>query len=96
MRFHAAAAVLVVASGILLKIGRADWLWIGAAIAAVMVAELFNTAVERVVDLASPGEHPLAKSAKDTAAGAVLAAAVFASAVGIAVLGPPLWRMITG
>jgi diacylglycerol kinase len=96
MRFHFTAAIIVIAAGWWLGIGRSDWLWIGAAIAAVIVAELVNTAVERAVDLASPMPHPLAKAAKDTAAGAVIVSALFAVFVGLMVLGPPLWRMITG
>lgn len=96
MRFHLAAAAAAIAAGWWLEISLADWLWIGAAIAAVFMAELINTAVERVTDLASPEAHPLAKAAKDTAAGAVVVAALFAVLVGLIVLGPPLWRLVTG
>jgi len=96
LRFHLVAAAIVIAVGLLVKISRADWLWIGAAIAAVIVAELINTAIERAGDLASPHPHPLAKAAKDTAAGAVVVAALFAAFVGLIVLGPPLWRLIAG
>jgi len=96
LRFHLVAAAIVIAVGLLVKISRADWLWIGAAIAAVIVAELINTAIERAVDLASPHPHPLANAAKDTAAGAVVVAALFAAFVGLIVLGPPLWRLIAG
>ncbi|RKP55223.1 diacylglycerol kinase family protein [Cohnella endophytica] len=91
MQFHFAAAIAVVAAGFWLQVGREDWLWLSAAIAVVWVAELFNTAIERVVDMASPGMHPLAKAAKDTAAGAVLVTSLFAVIVGVIVLGPPLW-----
>lgn len=52
------------------------------AIFLVLVTELMNTAVEAAVDLAHPHIHPLAKAAKDTAAGAVLLAAVFAVVIG--------------
>ncbi len=96
MRFHLSAAVVVVAAGLWQRVGLPEWLWLGAAIAGVLTAELINTAVERVVDLVSPGEHPLAQAAKDTAAGAVVVAALFAVFVGLAVLGPPIWRTITG
>lgn len=51
-------------------------------IGVVFVAEILNTAVEKLVDLVSPDYHPLAKVAKDAAAGAVLAAAIIAVAVG--------------
>lgn len=64
------------------------------ACALVLSLELLNTALEAVVDLASPELHPLAKAAKDTAAGAVLVASMGALLVGIAVLGPPLLRLL--
>ncbi|WP_276355981.1 diacylglycerol kinase family protein [Cohnella caldifontis] len=96
MRFHLTAAAAAAVLGIWQRVGPADWLWLGAAAAIVLTAEMINTAVERVVDLASPQDHPLAKAAKDAAAGAVLIAAVFAAAVGLIVLGPPIWRTIFG
>ncbi|WP_102125091.1 diacylglycerol kinase [Deinococcus planocerae] len=64
------------------------------ACALVLSLELLNTALEAVVDLASPGLHPLAKVAKDAAAGAVLVASGGALLVGVAVLGPPLLALI--
>lgn len=71
--------------------------WLGAplvpvllAAGLVLVAELGNSAMEAVVDLASPDHHELARAAKDMAAGAVLVASAVAFLVGLAVLGPPL------
>jgi len=71
--------------------------WLGAplvpvvlAAGLVLVAELSNSALEAVVDLASPERHELAAAAKDMAAGAVLIASITALLVGLAVLGPPL------
>jgi diacylglycerol kinase len=55
-------------------------------------AEAFNTVAEAAVDLATAEYHPLAKIAKDAAAGAVLMVAIAAVIVGILILGPPLWR----
>ena len=63
--------------------------------ALVFVAEFLNTAIEVVVDLASPQIHPLAKVAKDVGAGAVLLAAVAAVLVGLLILGPPLWAKLS-
>jgi len=94
MRFHAAAAVAVVLLALWLDVSRQDWLWLLLAIAGVCAAELVNTAVERTVDRISTDVHPLAKTAKDSAAGAVLVMAIFAVAVGLIVLGPPLWRAL--
>ena len=60
-------------------------------IAMVWAAEFFNTAIEAVVDLASPVQHPLAKVGKDVGAAAVLIAALASVGVGLLILGPPLW-----
>ena len=54
----------------------------------VMALELVNTAVEAVVDLVTEERHPLAKIAKDTAAGAVLIAAIMAAIVGLIIFVP--------
>jgi diacylglycerol kinase len=91
MRIHLAAAIIVIIMASWLRMEASEWLWLLAAITGVWVSELLNTAVERTVDLASPNRHPLAKIAKDTAAGAVLVSALFAVTVGVIVLGPPLW-----
>ncbi|MGG4217411.1 diacylglycerol kinase family protein [Paenibacillus jamilae] len=94
MRIHVVVALLVIVAGLILHISRLDWLFVCMAIAIVMVAELINTAVEAAVDLISPDIHPLAKAAKDTAAGAVLLAAVFAVIIGIFVFYRPLLTLV--
>ncbi|MGM1020927.1 MAG: diacylglycerol kinase family protein [Bacillota bacterium] len=95
MRIHVVVALLVIVAGLTLRISRLDWLFVCVAIAIVIAAELFNTAVEAAVDLISPDIHPLAKAAKDTAAGAVLLAAVFAVIIGIFVFYRPLLTLIS-
>ncbi|AIZ46156.1 DeoR faimly transcriptional regulator [Deinococcus radiopugnans] len=75
---------------------RAPLAPVALACALVLALELVNTALEAVVDLASPELHPLARVAKDAAAGAVLVAASGALVVGLAVLGPPLWGWVSG
>lgn len=72
------------------QLSRTQFAIIFLANAAVIMGELINTAVERTVDLHSKGKHPLAKAAKDTAAGAVLVAAIGAVAAGVALLWQPL------
>jgi len=59
-------------------------------IAMVWIAEFLNTALEAVVDLASPELHPLAKVGKDVGAAAVLIAAMASVIIGLLILGPPL------
>ncbi|AJY76328.1 diacylglycerol kinase family protein [Paenibacillus beijingensis] len=96
MRFHLAAAAAVCIVAAKLPLSRTQWAVLLLAIALVITAELINTAVERAVDLISPELHPLAKLAKDTAAGAVLAAVFFSVLVGFVILGPPLWSLLAG
>ena len=59
-----------------------------------IILEGVNTAIEAVVDLASPEIHPLAKVAKDVGAGAVLIAAIASVTVGLLIFGPPLWERV--
>ena len=90
-RIHALATVVVVALGFALRLAAWEWCAVVLSIAAVWAAECFNTAMEGVVDLVSPERQPLAGRIKDLAAGAVLAAAISAAAVGAIIFGPKLW-----
>lgn len=96
LRIHTAIALVVVVLGIWLDLTRGEWYWITLCIALVIIAELFNTAIEAGVDLVSPDDHPLAGKAKDVAAGAVLVAAVFAVIVGGGIFLPKLWIVVIG
>ena len=87
-RIHLLATIIVIAVGFAFQVSRGDWLWLIAAIAAVWITELLNTAIEQLTDLASPQWHPLARDAKDIAAGAVLVSAIAAWVVGVVVLAP--------
>ncbi|TAK10794.1 MAG: diacylglycerol kinase family protein [Anaerolineae bacterium] len=92
---HALITVTVIVLGIWLKIGAYDWLFLLVAAGFVWFAEFLNTALEAVVDLASPAHHPLAKVGKDVGAAAVLIAAGVALVIGAVVLGPPLLLMFS-
>lgn len=96
MKVHSCFAVLVVAAAAVLRLPPSSWMLLLLAITLVLTAELLNTAVEATIDLVSPEIHPLAKKAKDTAAGAVLLAAVFAVITGIYVFYHPVMDWITG
>ena len=91
MKIHLAAAVLALVLGGFLRLSWQEFLFVGMAIALVMMAEAFNTAIETVVDLVSPEHNQLAGRAKDIAAGAVLLAAIFALVVGLVVFGRRLF-----
>lgn len=87
---HSIATVLVVALATWLKISGQDWAILLLVIGSVWTAELFNTALEAVVDLASPAVHPLARNAKDVGAAAVLVHAILSIIIGFLILWPPL------
>lgn len=86
MRVHFIAALVVLLVALFLRVSPIEFALLALSILFVLFAELINTAVEAVVDLASPGFHPLAKTAKDTAAGAVLIAACGAGIMGYLIL----------
>ena len=82
MKFHTLSAILIVILAILTNASKVEILLVSISVAFVIITELINTAVEALVDLISPERHPLAKLAKDVAAGAVLVAAINAVCVG--------------
>ena len=93
LSFHLITTVLVIVAGFVLNITRGEWIAICLCIGLVIGAELFNTAIERLVDLVSPQRHPLAGQVKDIAAGAVLVCALAAIAVGLIIFVPYLTRI---
>ena len=87
-RIHLTAALYVLAFAPSFSLSRGEWSALLVMIALVAAAEGINTAIERAVDLNGKNPHPLARIAKDTAAGAVLFCAL--AAVGVA--GILFWR----
>jgi diacylglycerol kinase (ATP) len=92
---HAVVSIAVIVIAIWLRIDAQDWALIIIAIAMVWTAEFINTALEAVVDLASPEQHDLARVGKDVGASAVLIAAGSAAIIGFLILGPPLWERLS-
>ena len=91
---HSLFATAVIIVGLWVGLSPFDWAVIVLTIAMVFTAEFINTAIEAVVDLASPVHHPLAKVGKDVGAGAVLVAALAGIVIGLLILGPPLWARL--
>ena len=91
---HAVVTVVIVIMALWLQVSRIEWAILLLTFMAVWMAEFMNTAIEAVVDMASPEFHPLAKVAKDVAAAAVLVGAGGAVIIGLLILGPPLWQKI--
>ena len=96
LKIHTVIAVLVVICGFIFKISYVEWLVCLVLIGLVIMAEFFNTALEYVVDLASPEIHPLAKIAKDTASAGVLMMAIISAIIGLIIFLPKGIEFIGG
>ena len=96
LKIHTVIAVLVVIAGFVLKISYVEWLICFVLIGLVLMAEFFNTAIEYVVDLASPEIHPLAKLAKDTASAGVLMMAIISAIIGLIIFVPEIIEFMRG
>lgn len=95
VKIHSVLAVVAIAGGLGLGLDAISWGLLIFAIGMVLTAELLNTAIERVVDIAAEGEYSnLARDAKDIAAGAVLLAATSALAIGLVVFSPKLVALL--
>lgn len=93
---HLIAAVATLALAAYLRVRAGDWIVLIFAITLVLAAEAINTALERVVDLASPDWNALARDAKDLAAACVLICAIGAACVGLMVFWPYLFAAVPG
>ena len=90
IKLHCASAILVTIFGIWLQISKTEWMICFILFGLILALELVNTAVEATVDLFTEERKPLAKKAKDAAAGAVLIVAIFAAVIGILIFIPKL------
>ncbi|WP_307473093.1 diacylglycerol kinase family protein [Cytobacillus purgationiresistens] len=90
LQIHLISALFIIFLGWFLSLTWIEWLFISFAIGGMVALELVNTAIERVVDLATADLHPLAKQAKDIAAGAVFIYAILAIIVGSVIFIPKL------
>lgn len=87
-KIHMTMAVMVVLAGIICRISVTEWCICLILFALVMSLEMVNTSIEAVVDLVTEERKPLAKLAKDTAAGAVLISAILAAIIGLIIFIP--------
>ena len=88
MKIHVMMALCVVVCGMFFHITKIEWMICLGLIALVIAMELMNTAIEATVDLFTDQRHPLAKLAKDAAAGAVLVIAFGAAIIGLMIFIP--------
>ena len=90
MKIHVLAMIVVVLLGMYLKLNIMEWCFVVLAIALVIGSELFNTAIETIVDMVSPEKNPKAKLAKDISAAAVLVFALSAIIIGAIIFIPKI------
>ena len=95
LRIHVAVGGLVAVLAAWLRLDFVKCSILALTIGAVLACELFNPALEAVIDLLSPEYHARAKVAKDVAAAAVLLLGVTSVVLGLLILGPPLWNLIS-
>ena len=96
LRIHTIMAILVIICGFLFKISYIEWFICLVLIGLVLMAEFFNTSIEYVVDLASPGINDLAKAAKDVASAGVLVMAIISAIIGLIIFVPKIIFVIGG
>ncbi len=94
MKIHIIIMSLVIIAGIILKISKTEWIICVICFSIVIAGELFNTAIETVVDLVTPYKNEKAKIAKDVSASAVLILAIGAAVVGITIFIPRVLNLI--
>lgn len=90
MKIHVLAMIIVIALGTFLKLDKIEWCFVTIAIVLVISAELFNTAIETIVDMISPEKNEKAKLVKDIAAASVLILAIGAAVIGAIIFVPKL------
>jgi undecaprenol kinase/diacylglycerol kinase (ATP) len=94
LRIQLVVTGVVIVLGLWLGLSADQWAVLALTSGLVLLGELVNTVVERLVDLVCPDYDPLAKVVKDVMAGAVVLACIVAIIVGLLVLGPPLWSRL--
>jgi diacylglycerol kinase len=88
MKIHGLAALTAVAAGMMMQVKPLEWAILSITIFMVLAAETTNTAIEKTVDLTTTEFHPLARQAKNLAAGAVLLTAVNSIIIAIIIFKP--------
>ncbi len=94
IRWQLIAAAAAVLAGFLFQIRIDQWLWVALAVALVIMAEIFNSCIEKTIDYISLERNEKARVIKDMAASAVFVVSCFAFLVGVVVFLPPLIQWI--
>ena len=96
MKIHVTMMMLVIICGIIFKISVLEWFICIACFGIVIGGEMFNTAIEQVVNIAMPEKDPRAKLAKDVSAGGVLVLALAAATIGLIIFVPKALKLLEG
>ncbi|WP_342505223.1 diacylglycerol kinase family protein [Sporosarcina sp. FSL K6-2383] len=88
LKFHLVAAAVVSVAGLFTRLSAMEWCIVLLLVGGMLALEMMNAAIERVVDLITLEIHPLAKQAKDLAAGAVLVYAIISVIIGLIIFVP--------
>jgi diacylglycerol kinase (ATP) len=94
VRVHLVAAAVVLVAAVLLRFSSIEFVGLVLCFAIVIAAELFNTALEVLIDYAWPEHHPMIGRAKDVAAAAVLVAAIGAAVVGVLLFARHIFHLL--
>jgi diacylglycerol kinase len=94
MQIHFLITILVVLFGFFFRITETEWISCLLCFGLVFTSEMINTAIENIVDLASPELNKLAANAKDIAAGAVFVCAIFSAVIGLLIFVPKVWNLL--
>lgn len=93
-RFHVISMMLVFIAGLLFELSQLEWALIILVIGMVLLTELLNTAIEKMIDYLRPEIHPKARFIKDAAAGAVLVSSIVAVLIGLIIFLPKLLSIL--
>lgn len=94
IRFQAILGLLAIMAGLVLHISLTEWLWVALSIALVLMAEIFNSCIEKTIDYISLARDPRAGLIKDMAAAAVLVVSAFALIAALVIFIPALLKQI--
>lgn len=93
MKIHVIITIAVIIVGFILGLSYLEWIAIIICIGMVFAAEIFNTAIENMVNLVSPERNPLAGKIKDLSAAAVVVCAAISIVVGCLIFIPKLFSI---
>lgn len=93
-RFHLIVMLFVIGAGFILKLTQLEWVAIVLVIGMVLITEMINTAIEKIIDYMKPEFHPTAGFIKDAAAGAVLISALVSIIVGLIIFLPKILALL--